>query len=107
MALTNEDLQAIAQLLDSKLVPINNCLDSMDSRLSAVEKQGKDTFRELMNVEKQVLANQEAIEELGTKYDTLLLKADNTALLYKLIDKQSEEMETLKAKVAQIEKKLA
>ena len=43
MALTNEDLQAIASLmdnkLDEKLNPINNRLDSMDNRLDKLESE--------------------------------------------------------------------
>ncbi len=43
MALTNEDLQAIANLLDSKmdqkLQPINDRLDAMDNRLDKLESE--------------------------------------------------------------------
>lgn len=39
MGLTNEDLQAIATLMDNKLQPINNRLDSMDNRLDKIESE--------------------------------------------------------------------
>jgi hypothetical protein len=40
--LDKEDLQAIAQLMDAQLKPINDRLDSMDERLSNVEEQLAD-----------------------------------------------------------------
>ena len=39
MTLTNEDLQAIAILMDSKLQPINSRLDNMDNRLDKIESE--------------------------------------------------------------------
>ena len=39
MTLTNEDLQAIATLMDSKLQPINSRLDNVDSRLDKIESE--------------------------------------------------------------------
>lgn len=39
MALTNEDLQAIAALMDNKLQPIHNRLDKMESRLDKMESR--------------------------------------------------------------------
>ena len=37
MGLTNEDLQALASLLDKKLQPINDRLDKVEGRLDKVE----------------------------------------------------------------------
>lgn len=37
MGLTNEDLQALASLLDKKLQPINDRLDRIEGRLDKVE----------------------------------------------------------------------
>ena len=68
--------------------------------------QNADTFKELMNVEREVLKNQDAIKALNAKYDMLLLKADNSTLLLKLIDRQAEEMSELKERVTQLESKL-
>lgn len=42
MALTKEDLNAISQLMDERLAPINNRLDKIDNRLDVMEvKQNK------------------------------------------------------------------
>lgn len=57
MALTNEDIFAISQLLDTKLdekldnklKPINERLESVDNRLDSVELQVKHTERVLRN----------------------------------------------------------
>lgn len=45
MALTEEDLLAIATLMDAKLTPINERLDTIDK----VEKQVKRTEKKVMN----------------------------------------------------------
>lgn len=45
MALTNKDLQAIAQLLDSKLQPINNRIDNIESQLKQTERVLKNEIR--------------------------------------------------------------
>lgn len=39
MSLTNEDLQAIAALMDNKLEPINSRLDKMDNRFEKLESE--------------------------------------------------------------------
>jgi len=39
MALLKEDLQAISNLLDIKLQPINNRLDGIDNRLDKLESE--------------------------------------------------------------------
>lgn len=62
---------------------------------------------DLLLTEIQAIKKQDAIKELNVKYDTLLLKADNSTLLLKLIDKQAEEMSELKTRVSQLESKLA
>ena len=36
MTLTNDDLQAIASLMDTKLQPINNRLEKLESEMSAM-----------------------------------------------------------------------
>ncbi|MDR1548408.1 MAG: hypothetical protein LBT06_07465 [Hungatella sp.] len=97
MALTNEDLQSMAALINQTL----------DEKLKPITRQGEETFKELMIVEKHVIANHDSLKELHTKYDTLLLKADNTDLLLKLINRQSEEMDMLKTRVDQLERRMA
>ena len=39
MMLAHDDLQAISQLFDEKLIPINQRLDSMDKRLDSMDKR--------------------------------------------------------------------
>ncbi len=39
MMLAHDDLQAISQLFDEKLIPINQRLDSMDKRLNSMDKR--------------------------------------------------------------------
>ena len=90
-------------LLLSQIQGINGHI----GHIGQIEKQNADTFKELMNVEREVLKNQDAIKALNAKYDTLLLKADNSTLLLKLIDRQAEEMSELKERVTKLESKLA
>ena len=96
---------------DSKL---SSTMDSIDSkferitqRLDRLESQGNETFRELMNVEKLVIENQDSIRDLQAKNNTLLLKSDNTSLLLKMIDQQSVEVSHLKGRVERLEHQLA
>lgn len=39
MALTKEDLQAIAQIMDERIEPINKRLDSIDERLDGIDER--------------------------------------------------------------------
>ena len=39
MALTNEDLKAISDMMDKKLPPINDRLDKMDNRLDKMDNR--------------------------------------------------------------------
>ena len=58
MALTNDDLQAIGKLLDSKLderlKPINDRLDKMDSRLDIIELKQDRTSKKLDDLQLDV-----------------------------------------------------
>ena len=58
MSLTNEDLQAIANLFDSKmdqkLQPINNRLDNMDNRLDKLESEVSGMKNGLDKLESEV-----------------------------------------------------
>lgn len=49
MALTNEDLLAISQLLDAKLKPIEDNIKVMGERIDGLEMQIKHTERTLKN----------------------------------------------------------
>lgn len=73
MALTNEDLKAISQLLDEKLddrlVPINERLDKIDNRLDVVEYKQDRTAKKLEDLRLDV-----AVAERDIRRDIFELK---------------------------------
>ena len=54
MALTNEDLQAIANLMDQKLQPVNNRLDKLESEMSSLRAGQISIRKELKEVHHKV-----------------------------------------------------
>ncbi len=54
MALTNDDLKAISQLLDERLKPINDHLDKVDSRLDVIELKQDRTSKKLDDLQLDV-----------------------------------------------------
>lgn len=95
----NELLQAISDMMDSKLEFIKANMATKDD-LRAIEIKVNDTFDELMNVEKQLLKDEDDLKELKGKVDTLLLKEDTTAVLLRRID-------NLEKRVTEMEKKIS
>ena len=76
MALTNEDLQAISNLMDNKLQPINGRLDKMDERLDKMDARFDKIENRLDKIESEVSsvkANQlelsKAVREVKHKVD--------------------------------------
>ena len=53
MGLTNEDLQALASLLDKKLQPINDRLDKVEGRLDNLEDIQAEIKRELIIIDRK------------------------------------------------------
>ena len=53
MGLTNEDLQALASLLDKKLQPINDRLDRIEGRLDNLEGIQAEIKRELIIIDRK------------------------------------------------------
>ncbi len=53
MGLTNEDLQALASLLDKKLQPINDRLDKVEGRLDNLESIQAEIKRELIIIDRK------------------------------------------------------
>ncbi len=53
MGLTNEDLQALASLLDKKLQPINDRLDRIVGRLDNLESIQAEIKRELIIIDRK------------------------------------------------------
>lgn len=49
-------------------------IQDTNRHIGQIGKQNADIFKELMNMKKEVLKNQDAIKALNAKYDTLLLK---------------------------------
>ncbi|MCL2580485.1 MAG: hypothetical protein FWE32_10730 [Oscillospiraceae bacterium] len=54
MSLTKEDLQAIGQLMDTKLDPINKRLDGMDKRLDGMDKRLDGMDKRLDGMDKRL-----------------------------------------------------
>lgn len=73
----SELLQAISDIMDKKLEPINNRLDKMDSRLDKVERQIKRTERnlkaEIVESENLILLEVDDVHKLLIKHEN-----DNT-----------------------------
>lgn len=65
MALTKEDLNAISQLMDEKLKPVNNRLDKMDGRFDKMDGR-------LGKVENR-------LDKMDNRLDIIELKQDRTA----------------------------
>lgn len=66
MALTNDDLQAIGQMMDEKLGPIHTRLDKMDDRLDSIEDR-------LGTIEEDTKITREAVHTLIERVDTATL----------------------------------
>ncbi len=67
MALTNEDLQAIANLMDSKLQPINNRLDKVESEVASLKAGQLELKKEIREVKQKVNDTYElALDAWGT-----------------------------------------
>ena len=87
MGLTTEDLQSIAKL-------VNDSSNLVLGELGRVEQR---LYKKI----------DEKIKSINDKIDTLLLKADNTALLLPLINKQAAELEAIKVRMNELEEKIS
>ncbi len=63
MSLTREDLQAISELMDMKLEPVNKRLDKMDERLDKIESD-IDIIKEDVEITRE--ASNKMLEWLDT-----------------------------------------
>jgi len=84
MALTKEDLQAIAALMDSKLEPINNRLDTMQTDIAAlkedVRKIDETTIRIEVEHGRKISGLYDSVVGTGEKFtrlDTVENKVDD------------------------------
>ena len=67
MALTNEDLQALANLMDNKLQPINNRLDKIESEVSSIKANQLELKKEVREIKHKVTDTYElALDAWGT-----------------------------------------
>lgn len=67
MALTNDDLQAMANLMDTKLQPINNRLDKIESEVSSVKANQLELRKEVRKIKQKVDDTYElALDAWGT-----------------------------------------
>ena len=67
MALTNDDLQAIASIMDTKLQPINSRLDKLESEMSAMRIGQMELKKEIREVKHKVNDTYElALDAWGT-----------------------------------------
>ena len=72
MALTNEDLKAISDLMDQKLEPINQRLDKMDSRLDVIELKQDRTSKKLDDLQLDVkIAERDIRRDIHTLKDEM------------------------------------
>jgi len=73
-SMTNEELNAISELLDAKLKPINNRLDRIDSRLD-------ETDSRLDKVDTQFAEVKEQLNNIDTAIGMLADWADNVGVI--------------------------
>ena len=69
MALSKEDLQAIKELMNEQLKPINDRLDAMDNRLNIIEIKQDRTIKKLEDLRIDV-----AVAERDIRRDVFELK---------------------------------
>lgn len=63
MALTYEDLQAISDLMDNKLQPINGRLDKIENRLDKVESEVSSVKANQLEMRKEVLELKRKVDD--------------------------------------------
>ncbi len=90
MALTNEDLQAIANLLDSKmdqkLQPINDRLDKMDNRFDAMDSR-------LDKMDSRFDAMDSRLDKMDSRFDAMDNRLD---AMDNRLDKLESEVSSLR-----------
>lgn len=96
-------LQALSDMMDSKLKTITDNMATKDDLKNAKNK----LYNEIVRSENYTEKIEKRVDTLIDKVDILLLKADNTALLLKLINQQEDEMTALKMRLEVVEQKLA
>ena len=96
MTLTQEDLQAIGNLITESVKPLATKEDVFSAKMELYDE-----------LNRHYVENDKRFTKLESVSNTILLQTDNTALLLKLINKQAEELDAVKAEIQEIKKKLA
>ena len=85
MALTQEDILAIGQLLDTKLEPINERLDKVDERFDKVDERFDKVDERFNKVEKQIRRTERNLKAEIVESENLILQEVDD--VHKLLDK--------------------
>jgi len=76
MALTNEDLQALSKMMDTKLQPINSRLDKIENRLDIIELKHDRTAQKLEDLQLDIKISEKnikrAIHDLNDEMETVI-----------------------------------
>ena len=89
MALANEDLQAIAQLLDLKLQPVSNRIDSVETRIGGIETRIDSVETRIDSVEAQVKQTEQVLKNEIRKECSLVL--DEVERVHDILDKHKAD----------------
>ena len=95
---------------DEKLNLILSNMASVAARddvISINAETKNELYEEIIRAEKSTDELSDIAAGMMVKIDTLLLKADNTSLLLKLINQQADELSGLKMRLDAVEKRLA
>ena len=86
MALTNEDLKAIADLMDHKLEPINQRLDNMDNRLDNMDNR-------LDNMDNRLDKMDNRLDNMDNRLDNMDNRLDKMEVWQKKTSEQVAELQ--------------
>ena len=74
--------------------------DDIESVRAEIKATKYELYDEIVRAEKEIDKVRESVKDLNDKYNTLLLKEDNTALLLRLINGLQERVSILEKKLA-------
>lgn len=101
------DIMTDSQKLDLLLSKLGTMETDIQTIKTDIQSAKMELYDEIIRAETAIDKNDETLKTLNTKYDTLLLKADNTDLLLRLINRQATEMDELKNRLEILEKKIS
>lgn len=96
----------VSEKLDILLGKLENIEKQMATK-EDIQSMKMELYDGIVRAEKNIDSNSEMLKSLNNKYDTLLLKTDNTDLLLRLINRQANEVDELKARLDIVEKKIS